>query len=142
MPSMNWRYSPVSSPKKQSASTSKTTNTTGQPSGKVSSQSKDNAAARRAKRTIRSAIQEYLQDHKAQHHSPKTIEWHTFALGNLADFLEKQGVTLLEQLEKLHLVAWITMLMEEPGARGKMLSARTVNGYSRSMRAFCRWLES
>src|SRR5438132_8434066 len=138
MPPMNWRYIPVSSSKKQSTSNSKTTDT----SDKTSLALKGNAAARRARRTIRSAIEEYITDHKAQHHSPKTIEWHSYALGNLVDFLEKQGVTRLEQLEKVHLLAWISKLMDEPGERGRMLSARTVNGYARSMRAFCRWLES
>lgn len=59
-------------------------------------------------RAIRTTIEEYIFDHKSQNHSPKTIEWHTLALGNLAAYLEKQGMTdlgsLLRGSEKRNLV--------------------------------------
>ncbi|GAC1354997.1 MAG: hypothetical protein NVS4B11_24820 [Ktedonobacteraceae bacterium] len=38
----------------------------------------------RPKRTLRASIDEYILDHKSQNHSPKTIEWHNIAWGNLA----------------------------------------------------------
>src|SRR5437763_2637046 len=120
MPPMNWRYIPVSSSKKQSTSNSKTTDT----SDKTSLASKGNAAARRARRTIRSAIEEYITDHKAQHHSPKTIEWHSYALGNLVDFLEKKGETRLEQIVKVHLLNWIKTLMDIQGDRVRIMRGR------------------
>jgi len=98
--------------------------------------------ARRTKRTVRSCIDEYILDHRSQNHSPKTIEWHTLSLGKLADYLEKQGITSIEEIEKVHLLGWLSALGKEPGARGKMLAARSVNCYARSMRAFCNWLEA
>jgi site-specific recombinase XerD len=96
----------------------------------------------RAKRAIRATIDEYILDHRSQNHSPKTIEWHTLSLGNFAAFLEKQGVTCIEDVERMHVLAWLTHLSTEPGAKGKKLSERSVNGYARSMRAFCNWLEA
>jgi integrase/recombinase XerD len=96
----------------------------------------------RAKRGIRATIQEYILDHRSQNHSPKTIEWHTLALGNFAAFLEKEGVTSLEDIERVHVLAWLTNLSTEPGAKGRKLAERTVNCYARSMRAFCNWLEA
>lgn len=98
--------------------------------------------SQRSLRPIRSTIDEYILDHRSQNHSYKTIEWHTLALGNLADFLEKQEITCVEQIERVHILSWLNALSNEPGAKGRMLSARTVNCYARSMRAFCRWLEA
>src|SRR5579872_6762639 len=111
----------------------------GQSSSSSSQTSKN--VARRVKRTVRSCIDEYILDHKSQNHSPKTIEWHTLSLGKLATYLEKQGITSLEEIEKVHLLGWLSTLSKEPGARGKLLAARSVNCYARSMRAFCHWLE-
>ena len=96
----------------------------------------------RPKRTLRASIDEYILDHKSQNHSPKTIEWHNLALGNLAAFLEKQEIILIEQIERVHILSWLSALSNEPGAKGRMLSARSANCYARSMRAFCRWLEA
>lgn len=63
------------------------------PGQSLSSSSSQTSKSTRAKRTIRSCIDEYILDHQSQNHSPKTIEWHTLALGKLAAFLEKQEVT-------------------------------------------------
>ena len=109
--------------------------------GQSSSSHNGKSVTQRAKRPVRFCIDEYILDHKSQNHSPKTIEWHTLALGKLATFLEKQGITCVEQIERVHLLSWLTALGAEPGARGKPLAARSVNGYARSMRAFCNWLE-
>jgi integrase/recombinase XerD len=95
----------------------------------------------RGKRALRATIEEYILDHRSQNHSPKTIEWHTLALGNFAAFLEKKGVTCIEDIERVHVLSWLTNLGTEPGAKGKKLSERSVNCYARSMRAFCNWLE-
>ena len=102
---------------------------------------KKSSARSRPGRAIRVTIEEYILDHKSQNHSPKTIEWHTLALGNLADYLETQGVTEVEQIERVHLLGWLNALSTQPGAKGRILAARSVNCYARSMRAFCRWLE-
>ena len=59
----------------------------------------------RAKRAIRATIEEYMLDHRSQNHSPKTIEWHTLALGNFASFLEQQGVTCIEDIERVHVLS-------------------------------------
>ena len=96
----------------------------------------------RAKRALRATIEEYILDHRSQNHSPKTIEWHTLALGNFADFLEKKGVTCIEDIERVHVLSWLTHMSTEPGAKGRKLSERSVNCYARSMRAFCNWLAS
>lgn len=97
---------------------------------------------RRVKRTLRMCINEYILDHRSQNHSAKTIEWHTTALGKLADYLEQQGVTHVEAIERVHLISWLSELGTRPAARGKKLSARSLNTYARSMRAFCNWLEA
>jgi hypothetical protein len=76
----------------------------------------------RGKRLLSVTIEEYILDHRSQNHSPKTIEWHTIALGNFATFLEKQGVTFIEQIERVHVLAWLTNLGTEPGPKGKKLS--------------------
>ncbi len=99
-------------------------------------------SSQRAKRALRVTIEEYILDHRSQNHSPKTIEWHTLALGNFADFLEKKGVTSIEDIERVHILSWLTYMSTEPGAKGRKLSERSVNCYARSMRAFCNWLEA
>ena len=99
-------------------------------------------SSKRAKRTLRATIEEYLLDHRSQNHSPKTLEWHTLALGNFADFLEKQGVTCIEDIERVHVLSWLTYMSTKPGAKGRKLAERSVNCYARSMRAFCNWLEA
>src|SRR5438067_44368 len=100
------------------------------------------SAPRRAKRTFRASFDEYILDHQSQNHSPKTIEWHNLALGNLADYLQEQGITYIEDIERVHILSWLSKLGTQPGAKGKILAARSVNCYARSMRAFCNWLEA
>jgi integrase/recombinase XerD len=96
----------------------------------------------RGKRALRATIEEYILDHRSQNHSHKTIEWHMLALGNFAAFLEKQGVVYIEDIERVHVLSWLTKLSTEPGVKGKKLAERSVNCYARSMRAFCNWLEA
>jgi site-specific recombinase XerD len=119
--------------KQEQPAPAKSTSQAGKPSS---------SAKRRVKRALRATIEEYILDHRSQNHSPKTIEWHTLALGNLADFLEKQGVTFIEDIERVHVLSWLTNMSTEPGAKGRKLSERSVNCYARSMRAFCNWLEA
>ena len=80
------------------------------PGQSSSSSSSQASKSTRAKHTIRSCIDEYILDHKSQNHSPKTIEWHTLALGKLAAFLEKQEITSVEQIERVHLLSWLSAL--------------------------------
>ena len=89
--------------------------------------------ARLNRLAIHTTIEEYILDHKSQNHSPKTIEWHTLALGNLAAYLEKQGVTEVEQIERVHLLGWLNALSTQPSAKGK--SSRLVR--STAMRVQC-----
>src|SRR5260370_31236843 len=93
MPSKNWRY-PVSfdsARKKQAA---------------PAQAAKRSASRAKALRDLRVTIEEYILDHRSQNHSPKTIEWHTLSLGNFANFLEKKDVTCVEQIERVHILAW------------------------------------
>lgn len=96
----------------------------------------------KAQRDLRLTIEEYILDHRSQNHSHKTIEWHTISLGSFADFLEKKDIICVEQIERVHVLAWLTYLATEPGAKGRKLAERSVNGYARSMRAFCNWMEA
>jgi len=102
--------------------------------GQSSRNSKRSSA--HAKRELRVTVEDYILDHRSQNHSPKTIEWHTLALGNFADFLQKQGITFVEDIERVHVLCWLNHLSSEPGSKGKKLSERLVNCYARSMRAF------
>src|SRR5260370_12669036 len=133
MPAKNWRC-PVSFDssrrKQEQAAPAKSTAQAGKRS------------SARAKRALRATIEEYILDHRSQNHSSKTIEWHTLALGNFAAFLEKKGVTSVEDIERVHILSWLTHLASEPGANVRKLAERSVNCYARSMRAFCNWLEA
>lgn len=108
---------------------------------KPSASQTSKSSPRRVRRPLRASIDEYILDHRSQNHSPKTIEWHTLALGKLADYLEEQGITNIDDIERVHILSWLNKLATEPGAKGKVLAARSVNCYARSMRAFCNWLE-
>ncbi|SRR5579884_2591854 len=105
MPQANWRYSCVVSQQAQSICVT------------IASKQK---FTRRIKCSLRASINEYILDHQSQNHSPKTIEWHTLALGKLAVFLEKQGVTYIEDIERVHLLSWLTVSASEPGSIGKI----------------------
>ncbi len=111
-------------------------------SSSVSRSQSSKRVPQRPKRAFRTSIEEYILDHKSQNHSKKTIEWHILALGNLADFLEQQGVSDIEHIERVHILSWLHALSTQPGAKGRLLAARSVNCYARSMRAFCNWLEA
>ena len=78
-------------------------------------------SSKRAKRALRATIEEYLLDHRSQNHSPKTLEWHMLALGNFADFLEKQGITSIEDIERVHVLSWLTYMSTESGAKRRYL---------------------
>jgi site-specific recombinase XerD len=91
--------------------------------------------------TVARAIEDYLADHEGGNHSPKTIQWHTTALGLLRQFLEEERqVTLLEEIEAPTISAWFAHLRATPGSYGRMRSDRTVQTYARSARAFFHWL--
>src|SRR5437868_10454390 len=66
------------------------------------------SSPRRAKRTLRASIDEYILDHQSQNHSPKTIEWDNLAPGNLADYLEEQDMTYIEDIERVHILSWLS----------------------------------
>jgi hypothetical protein len=72
-------------------------------------------SSERAKRAIRATIEEYILGHRSQNYSPKTIEWHTLALGNFAAFLAKKGVTCVEDIERMQILSWLTNMGTEPG---------------------------
>jgi site-specific recombinase XerD len=87
-------------------------------------------------------IEKYLLDHRSQNHSSKTLEWHQLSLSKLAQFLERQGIAIVEEMERVHLLSWLSELCMRTGVHGKRLAARSVNTYARSVRAFRNWLEA
>jgi integrase/recombinase XerD len=108
---------------------------------------KAHSARSRRVRTIASLVSEYLIVHQSEGHSPKTVEWHSTALGLLVRFLEGHGVTDPHRFETSHLREWVVWLgtpesmKRRPGRasvspRGK----RTIHTYTRSAHAFGKWL--
>jgi len=56
-------------------------------------------------------------------------------------FLERDHQVLtLQDLEAVHIRAWLVFLEKEVGPRGKVRAARTRRWYAQSMHAFCHWL--
>jgi integrase/recombinase XerD len=92
----------------------------------------------RASMSLSEAIASFLLHHEAMNSQPKTLEWHTHCLGAFQRFCVERGITALAALTTEDLQRWIIHLQTSPGATGKR-SARTVNWYVRSMRAFYRW---
>jgi integrase/recombinase XerD len=93
------------------------------------------------RRLIATLIEAYLQDHIGGNHSEKTIEWHRTALGLMRLFLEEElGITQIDEVEADNISAWFAHLRSTPAARGKVRSARTIQTYARSARAFFHWL--
>ena len=93
--------------------------------GQVISATSSSQAARRSshrvKRALRATIEEYMLDHRSQNHSPKTIEWHTLALGNFAAFLEKKGVS-----------GWVGWRNQRETCVGCMVSCTTSSNCTRN----------
>jgi site-specific recombinase XerD len=91
--------------------------------------------------TVKRAIEGYLQDQIGGNRSPKTIEWHQNALGLFSTYLEEQEqITLLTDIDAMHITGWFTHMRTTGGRYGKIRSERTVQTYARSLRAFCHWL--
>ena|SRR5215472_5050969 len=88
----NWCSSVTSCRKKQE-----------QPAPAKSSSQAARRSSHRVKRALRATIKEYILDHRSQNHSPKTIEWHTLALGNFADSLliSQPFVLMVEFLDRM-----------------------------------------
>jgi len=112
-----------------------------QPSTKKRTSSSPRSSSRRGGKTIKAAVDEFLLDRQSQNHSPQTLRWHTIALDHFVTFLEKQHtLTYLQDLEAVHIRAWLVFLEKEVGPRGKVRAARTRRWYAQSMHAFCHWL--
>jgi site-specific recombinase XerD len=91
--------------------------------------------------TPQRALDAYLQDQIGGNRSPKTIEWHQTALGLFVAYLEeKEEITLVADIDAIHITGWLKHLRTTPGGRGKVRSDRTIQTYARSVRAFCHWL--
>ncbi|HJT59294.1 MAG TPA: tyrosine-type recombinase/integrase [Ktedonobacteraceae bacterium] len=108
-------------------------------------QSQDKKTARQEvqvqRRLIETLIESYLQDHIGGNHSEKTLEWHRTALGLLHLFLKEElDITQIDEVEADDISAWFAHLRSTPAARGKVRSARTIQTYARSARAFFHWL--
>jgi len=87
------------------------------------------------------AIQEYLQAHREVGHRPKTLEWHHMALGHLQHYvLNECHLLLVNQISEATICSWLAFLAQTPTTRGSQRSARTIETYARSARAFFSWL--
>lgn len=97
--------------------------------------------ARRATRpsaTIADAQASYLLHHESTGSQPKTLEWHRRCLAAFQTFCASHDVLLLDQVSTEDAQRWLVELQKVPTVRGRR-SARTVNWYARSLRAFARW---
>lgn len=91
--------------------------------------------------TVNRAIEAYIQDQVGGNRSEKTIEWHQNALGFFAAYLaEQEHITLVTEIDAMHISGWFAHLRTTIGGHGKLRSERTVQTYARSVRAFCHWL--
>lgn len=91
--------------------------------------------------TVIRALEAYIQDQIGGNRSKKTLEWHRTALGLFTTYLtEHEAVTLVSELDALHITGWFARLRTTFGAHGKIRSERTIQTYARSVRAFCHWL--
>ena len=108
-----------------------------QPSTQKSKSSSSRSSSRRSGKTIKAAIDDFLLDRQSQNHSTQTLRWHTIALDHFVTFLEKQHtLTALQDLEAVHIRAWLVFLEKEVWPRGKVRAARTRRWYAQSMHAF------
>ncbi|WP_376797143.1 tyrosine-type recombinase/integrase [Thermogemmatispora sp.] len=102
----------------------------------------ERSARRRRGYTIEDLIEAYLQDQAGGNRSPKTIAWHRISLTLLRVFLqEQQGIRTIDAVEAADLSAWFVHLRTTPGKYGKQRTARTVQTYARSARAFFHWVQ-
>jgi site-specific recombinase XerD len=91
--------------------------------------------------TMERAIQEYLQAHREVGHRPKTLEWHHMALCHLHQYvLTECHLLLVSQISEATICSWLAFLAQKPTTRGSPRSARTIETYARSARAFFGWL--
>jgi site-specific recombinase XerD len=91
--------------------------------------------------TMERAIQEYLQAHREVGHRPKTLEWHHMALCHLRQYvLTECHLLLVSQISETTICSWLAFLAQTPTTRGSQRSARTIETYARSARAFFGWL--
>lgn len=91
--------------------------------------------------TLSRAVEGYIQEQIGGNRSKKTIEWHQTPLGLFSVYLsEQEQVTLVTDIDAIHITAWFTHLRTTVGGNGKIRSERTIQTYARSARAFCHWL--
>jgi integrase/recombinase XerD len=91
--------------------------------------------------TVSRAMEAFLQDQIGGNRSKKTIEWHQTALGLFSAYLaEHEQITLVADIDAMHITGWFAHLRTEVGGHGKVRCERTIQTYARSARAFCHWL--
>lgn len=91
--------------------------------------------------TASRALEGYIQDQIGGNRSKKTIEWHQTALGLFSAYLaEQEQITLVTDIDAIHITGWFAHLRTTIGGNGKIRSERTIQTYARSVRAFCHWL--
>ena len=76
--------------------------------------------------------------------SPKTIEWYNGFLERFLRFLDMSGYPSdINQINRDHIRAFIRYLQTEARTPhvGKILSAATIQGYCRTLKAFFSWLK-
>ncbi len=91
--------------------------------------------------TMNRTMEAYIQDQVGGNRSKKTIEWHQTALGLFSTYLaEQEHITLVTEINAIHITGWFAHLRTTVGGHGKIRSERTIQTYARSLRAFCHWL--
>src|SRR5258708_6869828 len=91
--------------------------------------------------TVNRALEGYIQDQIGGNRSKKTIEWHRTALGLFSTYLDEQEqVTLVTEIDAMHITGWFAHLRITVGGHGRIRSERTIQTYARSVRAVCHWL--
>jgi site-specific recombinase XerD len=91
--------------------------------------------------TVHRALEGYIEDQIGGNRSKKTIEWHQTALGLFTTYLDEQEqITLVTEIDAMHITGWFAYLRKTEGGHGKIRSERTIQTYARSVRAFCHWL--
>jgi site-specific recombinase XerD len=98
---------------------------------------------------LQDAIDGFLLDRRPQC-SDDTMRWYHQKLGRWRRYLERQGVTDIEQITVGHLRAFLVHLQsaiadeenprKPPNSEGRTISDLTLHGYAQVVKTFCRWL--
>lgn len=91
---------------------------------------------------IARTIDAYLEEVAARTRASTRSIYQTTLRRKLLPWLEQEGITRVDQLDRRTLARWVTALREEHTTpQGKPLSEASVHTYATSVNLFMRWLE-